>query len=129
MPYQHWNNVVQRWKTVALTLHNIDLMFFRHWTPTLKIRPWTLFHFQRGINIISPMINNVETMLIWCCKVNWVVSMKSLILRNNSACNFTNKMKLVGIFRGLFYNIWNARFDKLLLLAASENSLKIGSFE
>ena len=55
--------------------------------------------------------------------------MKNLVLKEYSASKFTNKMKLVGIFQGLSYNIRDARFDELLLLAASENSLKIGSFE
>ena len=75
------------------------------------------------------MIHNVETKLIRCCNVDWVVSIKNLVLKEYSASKFTNKMKLVGIFQGLSYNIRDARFDELLLLAASENSLKIGSFE
>ena len=38
-------------------------------------------------------------------------------------------MKLVGTFQWLCYNINNVRLDEFILLAASENSIKIGSFE
>ena len=38
-------------------------------------------------------------------------------------------MKLVGIFQWLYFNIPKASFDEFILLAASENSIKIGSFE
>ena len=46
-----------------------------------------------------------------------------------SACNFTNKLKLVGTFQRLCKKIYNTRFDEFLLVAASENSFKISSFD
>ena len=86
---QRWNDIVQRWKMVALTLCNVDLMFFQSWTPilyqccaTLKIRFRILFHFQRWINVIWTVVYNVETKLFRRWNVGWIGSMKRLILRN-----------------------------------------------
>ena len=64
---------------------------------TLKIRLPILFHFQRRINVISTVIHDVETKLIrrW----NWLGSIYEKVNSYGySACNFTNILKLVGIF-------------------------------
>ena len=47
----------------ALTLHQR--------CATFKMRQWLLFHFQRGINVISTLIQNNETTLIRRRNVGW----------------------------------------------------------
>ena len=86
---QYWNDIVQRWKTIALTLCNVDLTLFQRWTPTLyqcsatsKILFRFLLHFQRRINVIWTVIYNFETTLIRYGNVGRVISVKKLILRN-----------------------------------------------
>ena len=87
---QCWNDIVQLWKTVALTLCNVDVTLFQRWTwtlyqccATLKIRFRILFHFQPWINVIWMVIYNVETTLIRRWNVGREVSMKKLILRKS----------------------------------------------
>ena len=103
---QRWKDVVQRWKTVALTLCNVDLTLIQRWTPalywgcaTLKIRLPILFHFQRRIKVISTVIHNVETTLISRQNVGWEVSMKKLILRNILPATLLAKWNLQVFFR------------------------------
>ena len=98
---QHWNDIVQRWKMVALTLCNVDLMLFQSWTPTLyqycatlKIRFRILFHFQRWINVIWTVVYNVEAKLIRHWNVGWIVSMKKLILRSILPASLLTKWNL-----------------------------------
>ena len=71
---QRWNDIEQRWKTVALTLCNVDLTLFQRCTPTLyqccatlKIRFRILFHFQRRLfERWSTMSKNVDpTLRCW----------------------------------------------------------------
>ena len=68
---------------------NVDLTLLQRWTKTLyqccamlKIKLRFLFHFQRRINVISTVIQNVETMLTRRWNVGWVHSMKKFIFRN-----------------------------------------------
>ena len=77
------------WKTIASTLCKVDSTLFQCWTPTLyqccatlKIQLNIFFHFQRRSIVISTAIHNIETTLIRRWNVGWVVSMKTLILRN-----------------------------------------------
>ena len=103
---QSWNDIVQRWKTVASTMYNLDLTLFKSWTQTLyqcyatlKLQLRILFHFQRRINIISSVIRNVETTLIWRWNVGWVVSMKKVILMNSLSATLLTKWNLSVFFK------------------------------
>ena len=103
---QPWNDIVQPWKTVALTLCNVDLTFFQRWVSTLyqccttlKIRFRILFHFQRRINVIWTVIYNVETTLIQRWNVGRVLSMKKLILRNILPATLLLKWNLLVFFK------------------------------
>ena len=103
---QRWNDIVQRSKTVALMLCNVDLTLFQRWTrklyqccDTLKIRFRILFHFQHRINVIWTVIYNVETTLIRRWNVLRVVSMKKLILRNNLHGTLLTKWNLLVFFK------------------------------
>ena len=106
---QRWNDVVQYWKTVSSMLRNIDLTFFHCWTPTLyhccatlKIRFRILFHFHRRINVVSTVIQNLETTLIRRWNDGWVVSMKKLILRNILPKTSLTKWNFTNHFQGLY---------------------------
>ena len=66
-----WNNVVLTLRNVVSTLCNVVSTLFQRRAltlyqccATLKIWRQILFHFQRRINVISTLIQNIETMLI-----------------------------------------------------------------
>ena len=89
MPKQCWNDIVQYWKIVDSTFCKVNLPLFQCWTPTLyqccatlKIWLWIFFHFQCQINVISTLMHNAKTRLIRLWNVDWIASMKKLILRN-----------------------------------------------
>ena len=106
MSYQPWNDIVQGWKTVALTLRNVDLMLFQRWSPTLyqccatlKIQFRILLHFQRRISVIWAVIYNIETTLIGRWNVGRVVYMKKFILRNILPATSLKKWNLQVFFK------------------------------
>ena len=97
---------MQRWKTVALTLCNVDVTLFKRLTPilyqccpTLKIGLRILFHFQCRIKVIWTVIYNVETTLIRRGNVGRVVSMRKLILRNILPATLLTKWNLWLVFK------------------------------
>ena len=102
---QHWNYIVQRWKTVALTLCNVDLTLFQRWTPTLyqccATKTWfrILFQFQRRINVTWTVIYNAETTLIQRWNVGRVVSIKTLILKTILSETLLTKWNLQRFFK------------------------------
>ena len=103
---QRWNNILQCWETVALTLCNVDLTFFQGWTPpmyqfcaTWKIRFRILFRFQRWISVIWTVIYNVETTLTQCWNDGRAISMKKLILRNIMPATLLTKLILWVFFK------------------------------
>ena len=65
-------NVVSTLCNVVSTLFQRRALTLYQRCATLKIRRWILFHFQRRINVISTLIHNVETTLIWRWNVGWV---------------------------------------------------------
>ena len=95
MQFQRWNNVETTLCKVEKRLHwrcaNLSQRCFNveHRSCINIVQCWKsdfrsriLFHFQRRINVTSTAIHNVETILISLWNVDWVVSMKKLILRN-----------------------------------------------
>ena len=75
---QHWSKVVQRWKTVLLTLSEVGSTLFQRWTlplyqgcTMLKIRRQILFYFQGRIKVIATFTHNVQTKFIRRWKSSW----------------------------------------------------------
>ena len=94
MSHQRWNDVVQRWKTVASMLCKVDFAnVVQHW----KSNFWFCFIF----NIGWMLFQRRSTMLKqrWSdVKIGWVVSMKKLILRNFLPATLLT-LKLLGVFK------------------------------
>ena len=146
-----WNNVeimsYQRWSNVETTLCNVEKRLHRLSVKLIYfVSMWDTDVVSMLCNVENPTSdfvsystldrrcfhgnpqcqNNVDpTLKCWLCSIYEKVNSLEY-----SACNFTNKMKPVGIFQGLCWNIPNTRFDEILLVvAASENSSEISSFE
>ena len=87
---QRWNDIVQRWRTVALTLCNFVLKLLQRWTPTL---------YQYCLTLKISRSKGNETM-----KYNQLIeyNMRTIFLKNSySKCggetvprNFPKKSKL-----------------------------------
>ena len=132
---QRWNDIMQCWKTVALTLSNVDLTLFQRWTPTLcqccamlKIRFRILLHFQRRIKVIWTVIFDIEATLIRRWNFGRVISIKKLILRTTLPTTLLTKLNLQIFFKDYAKRfITSTHFHQFILLAASENSFEISS--
>ena len=68
---QHCINVVPTLCNVVSTLFQRRALTLYQRSATLKIRRRILFHFQRRINVISTLINNIETTLIRRSDLGW----------------------------------------------------------
>ena len=114
---QRWNDIMQCWKTVALTLSNVDLTLFR-----------ILLHFQRRIKVIWTVIFDIEATLIRRWNFGRVISIKKLILRTTLPTTLLTKLNLQIFFKDYAKRfITSTHFHQFILLAASENSFEISS--
>ena len=67
------NNVVTTLMVVSTLFQGWALTLYQRYV-TLKIRRRILFHFQRRLNVITPLIHNVETTLIRRQNIGWARS-------------------------------------------------------
>ena len=116
---------------------NVVYTLFQCWAPTLHQRYVTLkmrrrisIHFQRRFNVISTLIHNVQTTLIWCWDVDWdiivIVCLPPIYILKfyNMFCLCSQMWHYVlsRIWRNLHINI-DTEIDKNRI---SEKLLKLG---
>ena len=115
-------DVVLRWLNgISMLVTDIVSMLCNVEIPISNFVSFSTLH-QRYLNGDLQCWNKVDpTLKCWSGSVY-----KKVNFKEHFACNFTNKMKLVGIFQRLSWSIHNTCLCEFLLVADSEDLFKVG---